>query len=65
MRVLNDPDAFFPGDRGALRSAAALGLPVGDYELNARSTRWRPWRAYAMQYLWAADVIRSPRDAQS
>jgi AraC family transcriptional regulator of adaptative response / DNA-3-methyladenine glycosylase II len=37
-----------------------LSLPVGADELNARSTRWRPWRAYALQYLWAADVTAPP-----
>lgn len=59
MRALNDPDAFLPGDRGALRGAAALGLRVDVDELNAHSTRWRPWRAYALQYLWGAEVTRS------
>lgn len=65
MRALNDPDAFLPADRGALRGAAALGLPVGVDELNARSTLWRPWRAYALQYLWAGDVIRTRRKEQT
>lgn len=61
MRALNDPDAFPPGDRGALRGAAALGLAIDVGELDARSARWRPWRAYALQYLWAADATRSRR----
>jgi AraC family transcriptional regulator of adaptative response / DNA-3-methyladenine glycosylase II len=65
MRAHNDPDSFLPGDRGALRGAASLGLPVGVDELNARSPRWRPWRTYALQYLWASDVIRSRREAES
>jgi AraC family transcriptional regulator of adaptative response / DNA-3-methyladenine glycosylase II len=37
MRALNDPDAFPPGDRGALRGAAALGLPGDVGDLDARS----------------------------
>ena len=35
MRALREPDAF----------------PIGDPSLRARAERWRPWRAYAAQYL--------------
>jgi AraC family transcriptional regulator of adaptative response / DNA-3-methyladenine glycosylase II len=54
MRALNDPDAFVPSDLGARRGAAALGLPVASSALDDYSARWRPWRAYALQYLWAS-----------
>jgi AraC family transcriptional regulator of adaptative response / DNA-3-methyladenine glycosylase II len=54
MRALGDPDAFVPADLGVRRGAAALGLPASPAALTARSRRWRPWRAYAVQHLWAA-----------
>ena len=53
MRALGDPDAFCHGDLGILRAAAELGLPDRPGSLRAWSERWRPWRAYATQYLWA------------
>ncbi|QIQ01817.1 AlkA N-terminal domain-containing protein [Streptomyces liangshanensis] len=55
MRALGDPDAFLPGDLGVRRSAAALGLPATPAALTARAATWRPWRAYAVQYLWATE----------
>ncbi|HEX2088220.1 MAG TPA: DNA-3-methyladenine glycosylase, partial [Solirubrobacteraceae bacterium] len=54
MRALGDPDAFVAGDLGVRRGAAALGLPPTPAALAERSKRWRPWRAYAVQHLWAA-----------
>ncbi|MEU9339200.1 AlkA N-terminal domain-containing protein [Streptomyces sp. NPDC048290] len=55
MRALGDPDAFLPTDLGIRRAAAGLGLPSTPAALTARATAWRPWRAYAVQYLWATD----------
>ncbi|POX49340.1 DNA-3-methyladenine glycosylase [Streptomyces sp. Ru71] len=55
MRALGDPDAFLPTDLGIRRAAAELGLPATPAALTARATAWRPWRAYAVQYLWATD----------
>ncbi|NUK51716.1 DNA-3-methyladenine glycosylase 2 family protein [Streptomyces lunaelactis] len=55
MRALGDPDAFLPGDLGMRRAAADLGLPSTPAALTARAAAWRPWRAYAVQYLWATD----------
>jgi AraC family transcriptional regulator of adaptative response / DNA-3-methyladenine glycosylase II len=54
MRALGDPDAFPAGDLGVRRAAQALGLPASPAALSARSAVWRPWRAYAVQYLWSA-----------
>ncbi len=45
MRGLGDPDAFPATDLGLARALAALGRPD--------PRRWRPWRSYAAQYLWA------------
>ena len=50
MRALGDPDAFLPTDLGVARLAATLAL---DEDLVTHSERWRPWRAYAVQHLWA------------
>ncbi|TML98920.1 MAG: DNA-3-methyladenine glycosylase 2 family protein [Actinobacteria bacterium] len=53
MRALGDPDAFLPTDLGVRRGLDRLGA-AGDL---ARAERWRPWRAYAVQHLWA---VREP-----
>ncbi|MEU8981268.1 AlkA N-terminal domain-containing protein [Streptomyces sp. NPDC048309] len=55
MRALGDPDAFLPTDLGIRRAAQDLGLPSTPAALTARAAAWRPWRAYAVQYLWATD----------
>jgi AraC family transcriptional regulator of adaptative response / DNA-3-methyladenine glycosylase II len=53
MRALGDPDAFLPTDLGIRIASRALGLPDTPAALVRRAQRWRPWRAYAVQYLWA------------
>jgi AraC family transcriptional regulator, regulatory protein of adaptative response / DNA-3-methyladenine glycosylase II len=53
MRALGDPDAFVPTDLGVRLAARALGLPTTPAALIRHSEAWRPWRAYAVQYLWA------------
>ncbi|MHB9858011.1 AlkA N-terminal domain-containing protein [Streptomyces sp. YIM S03343] len=55
MRALGDPDAFLPTDLGVRRAAQQLGLPSTPAALTAHAAAWRPWRAYAVQYLWATD----------
>ncbi|MFF4279497.1 AlkA N-terminal domain-containing protein [Streptomyces kronopolitis] len=65
MRALGDPDAFTPTDLGLRRAAAGLGLPATPAALVRHAARWRPWRAYAVQYLWATDdhpINRLPAD---
>ena len=54
MRGLGDPDAFPATDLGVRRGAAALGLPDRAGRLTDHARAWRPWRSYAVQYLWAA-----------
>jgi 3-methyladenine DNA glycosylase/8-oxoguanine DNA glycosylase len=54
MRALGDPDAFLPADLGIRAAARALSLPERDRDLVARAEVWRPYRAYATQYLWSA-----------
>ncbi len=53
MRGLGDPDAFVSNDLGVRRAARQLGLPATPAALTARAAAWQPWRAYAVQYLWA------------
>jgi AraC family transcriptional regulator of adaptative response / DNA-3-methyladenine glycosylase II len=63
MRALGDPDAFLPTDLGIRLAAIALGLPSTPAALVRRSEVWRPWRAYAVQHLWATgdhEVNRIP-----
>ncbi|CAM5357452.1 DNA-3-methyladenine glycosylase [Streptomyces spiroverticillatus] len=55
MRALGDPDAFLPSDLGIKKAAQGLGLPHTPAALTARAAAWRPWRAYAVQHLWATD----------
>jgi len=54
MRALGDPDAFPATDLGVRRAAEALGLGTSPAALVASAERWRPWRAYAVQYLWSS-----------
>jgi AraC family transcriptional regulator, regulatory protein of adaptative response / DNA-3-methyladenine glycosylase II len=48
LRALRDPDAFPAGDLAIRRALARLGDPDPDPE------RWRPFRAYAAEHLWAS-----------
>jgi AraC family transcriptional regulator of adaptative response / DNA-3-methyladenine glycosylase II len=47
MRALGDPDAFPATDLGVRKALERLGD-------DADPERWRPWRAYAVQHLWAS-----------
>ena len=53
MRSLGDPDAFLAGDLGIRLAAEALGMPATPRTLTEHAHVWRPWRSYAVQYLWA------------
>lgn len=54
MRALGDPDAFVASDLGVRQAARRLGLASTPGALTRHSASWRPWRAYAVQYLWAS-----------
>ena len=54
MRALGDPDAFLPTDLGVRRAIERLGQPGDPASVATLAERWRPWRAYAAQYLWAS-----------
>jgi len=65
MRGLGDPDALPAGDLGIRAAARQLGLPATPAALTRRAAAWRPWRAYAVQYLWATGdhaINRIPAD---
>ncbi len=68
LRAAREPDAFPASDVGLLRGAeqAAMGPAAGRpsaAQLLARAERWRPWRAYAAQHLWAHDAQHAGRVA--
>ena len=55
LRALREPDAFPAADIGLLRALAdETGQRPTPVQLLAISERWRPWRAYAAQHLWAS-----------
>lgn len=58
MRALGDPDAFPESDLGVRHGAELLGLRATPAALVGHSQAWRPWRAYAVQYLWSVDDHR-------
>lgn len=51
LRALHWPDAFPVGDAGLRRALGTRSVT----ELNAIAEPWRPWRAYAVMYLWHAE----------
>ncbi len=54
MRALGDPDAFLATDLGVRRAVERLGHDGKPASVAALAERWRPWRAYATQHLWAS-----------
>jgi AraC family transcriptional regulator of adaptative response / DNA-3-methyladenine glycosylase II len=50
MRALGDPDAFLPTDLGVKHAFTRLGITDRPQDV---AERWKPWRAYALQHLWA------------
>lgn len=60
MRGLSEPDAFPTGDRALLNSLSLKN----HRELESRAEGWRPWRAYAVMYLWQVpNQVRALRAA--
>jgi AraC family transcriptional regulator, regulatory protein of adaptative response / DNA-3-methyladenine glycosylase II len=54
MRALRDPDAFPASDLGVRRALERLGHDGAPAAAEQASQRWRPYRAYAVQHLWAS-----------
>lgn len=55
MRALRDPDAFMATDLGVRKALSRLTGASGDVSV---SEKWRPYRAYGVQYLWAEPAVR-------
>jgi AraC family transcriptional regulator of adaptative response / DNA-3-methyladenine glycosylase II len=62
LRAVRESDAFPATDLGLLRGAVSIagGARVNPASLIRRAECWRPWRAYAAQHLWAAQVAVIP-----
>jgi AraC family transcriptional regulator of adaptative response / DNA-3-methyladenine glycosylase II len=54
MRALRDPDAFLPSDLGVRHALEQLGHDGAPIAAERLAERWRPYRAYALQHLWAS-----------
>jgi AraC family transcriptional regulator, regulatory protein of adaptative response / DNA-3-methyladenine glycosylase II len=52
MRALRDPDAFLPTDLGVRHALERLGHDGRPAAATRLAEGWRPYRAYATQYLW-------------
>jgi 3-methyladenine DNA glycosylase/8-oxoguanine DNA glycosylase len=62
MRALREPDAF-PLDASELARVLKLDDPS---DLERRSSAWRPWRSYALMYLWVdSNVLHTPRNGSA
>ena len=55
MRAMQESDAFLPSDVALQRAVAYGGVRPGAKQLLSMAEQWRPWRAYAVMHLWAAD----------
>jgi AraC family transcriptional regulator, regulatory protein of adaptative response / DNA-3-methyladenine glycosylase II len=53
MRALHDTDAFLASDLGVKHALDRLGLDSRPATAELISLAWRPYRAYALQHLWA------------
>ena len=66
LRGLGDPDAFPAADLGILKASQIGGGPGKPKPLEQHAERWRPWRAYAAQYLWSAlEQEQTPKQEKS
>jgi AraC family transcriptional regulator, regulatory protein of adaptative response / DNA-3-methyladenine glycosylase II len=61
LRGLGEPDAFPFGDLLLRRLASAGDKPLTAQALEARAEYWRPFRGYAVFYLWAGVHSRAAR----
>jgi AraC family transcriptional regulator of adaptative response / DNA-3-methyladenine glycosylase II len=61
MRAFGEPDAFPASDLGLRRVLSSSRMPPSEDEFLNLAEKWRPWRAYAAMYLWAADVDRTEK----
>jgi AraC family transcriptional regulator, regulatory protein of adaptative response / DNA-3-methyladenine glycosylase II len=62
MRAMRDPDAFLPSDLGVRHALEQLGQDGRPPAATKLAERWRPYRAYALQHLWAS--LSPPKQAK-
>ncbi|HEX6543660.1 MAG TPA: AlkA N-terminal domain-containing protein [Ktedonobacterales bacterium] len=60
MRALGNPDAFPATDLGLRQAFEQQGAAADARLIERRAESWRPWRAYAAQYLWASLPVTQP-----
>jgi AraC family transcriptional regulator of adaptative response / DNA-3-methyladenine glycosylase II len=66
LRALGDTDAFLPTDLGVRRALQSAGLPAAPASALKLAESWRPWRGYALQYLWAGlETSRTSRTSRT
>ena len=66
LRALGDTDVFLPTDLGVRRALQSVGLPGDPPSAVKLAESWRPWRGYALQYLWAGlEISQTSRTSQS
>ncbi|HEY2300857.1 MAG TPA: AlkA N-terminal domain-containing protein [Acidimicrobiales bacterium] len=65
MRALRDPDAYLPTDVGIRRALERLGADGRAAPSVRLAERWRPYRAYAAQHLWAVAAGRATAGSRS
>jgi AraC family transcriptional regulator, regulatory protein of adaptative response / DNA-3-methyladenine glycosylase II len=63
MRAMRDPDAFLPSDLGVRHALEQIGHDGAPAAAERVAERWRPYRAYALQHLWAS--LSPPKQATS
>lgn len=51
LRALGDPDQFMPTDLGVREAMRRLDIEADPVSV---AEKWRPWRSYAQQQLWAS-----------
>ncbi len=61
MRAGRDPDAFPAGDLVLRARLGRNGRPAAERAVRERAEVWRPWRAYAVLQLWAAEAAARQR----
>jgi AraC family transcriptional regulator of adaptative response / DNA-3-methyladenine glycosylase II len=54
MRALRDPDVFLGSDLVVRKALERLGADPRPAAAERRAERWRPYRSYATQHLWAS-----------
>jgi AraC family transcriptional regulator of adaptative response / DNA-3-methyladenine glycosylase II len=63
MRALRDPDAFMARDLGVRHALEGLGCQATPLAAALVAERWRPYRSYAVQHLWAS--LERPKPTKS